>query len=141
MADERGQLGARRQPETLRLRALTPALTVADLDKSLTWYCDLVGFVVVDKWEEGGRIVGAVIEAGRMRLFLVQADGAKQPSQNGGTRFHCMTAQPIDELAAAIESRGVPLASAPKDQSWGARTFDLIDPDGYRLTISSVVVR
>ncbi len=35
-------------------------------------------------------------------------------------------------IAAAIKARGGKLVSEPVDQSWGARTFNLVDPDGYR---------
>ncbi len=126
----------RHQPETLRLRTLTPGLTVADLDVALAWYCDVVGFVVVEKWEKDGEIAGAVLEAGRVRVFLVQGDGT---TTSGATlQFYCATAQNIDELAAAIQARGGVLDAEPADQPWGARTFDLIDPDGVRLTVSSI---
>ncbi len=38
-------------PETLRLRSISPALTVADIDTSLAWYRDVVGFHVQETWE------------------------------------------------------------------------------------------
>ena len=40
-------------------------------------------------------------------------------------------------LAGAIRERGGTLASEPADMPWGARAFDLVDPDGFRLTITS----
>jgi uncharacterized glyoxalase superfamily protein PhnB len=131
-------MAERHRPETLRLRTLTPALTVSDLETSLGWYCDTVGFIVVQKWEEDGKIAGAVVEAGRIRLFLVQSD--KEPSEpdTQTMQFYCSSAQDIDDLAAAIQSRGGVLDKAPADQPWGARCFDLLDPDGVRLTISSI---
>ena len=131
-------LSERRKPETLRLRTLTPALTVSDLETSLAWYCDVVGFVVVQKWEEDGKIAGAVVEAGRIRLFLVQGDGPPIQSEDQTLQFYCSTAQDIDDVAASIEARGGVLDKPPADQPWGARTFDLLDPDGARLTISSI---
>ena len=131
----------RHKPETLRLRTLTPAITVADLEVSLTWYCDAVGFVVVQKWEENGTIAGAVVEAGRIRLFLVQKDMTSFEPHPDTLQFYCSSAQEIDGLAAAIESRGVVLDKPPADQAWGARSFELIDPDGVRLTISSAIAQ
>ncbi len=131
-------LSERLQPETLRLHTLTPALTVADLEASLRWYCDSVGFVVVQKWEEDGVIAGAIVEAGHIRLFLVQADEGSPPVSDQILQFYCATAQGIDDLATAIEARGCAIDKPPADQPWGARTFDLVDPDGVRLTISSI---
>ncbi len=131
-------LPERHRPETLRLRTLTPALTVSNLEASLAWYCDTVGFVVVQKWEEDGKIAGAVVEAGRIRLFLVQNDKETSVPDTQTMQFYCSSAQDIDGLAAAIQSRGGVLDKAPANQPWGARSFDLLDPDGVRLTISSI---
>jgi hypothetical protein len=40
----------RRQPETLRLRSLMPALTVDDLAASVAWYRDVLGFIVAEEY-------------------------------------------------------------------------------------------
>lgn len=138
MSNPEPQAADRHQPETLRLRTVTPALTVSDLEASISWYCDTVGFVVVQKWEEDGKIAGAVIEAGRVRLFLVQNAEGSNASGLQMLQFYGSSAQDIDSLATAIASRGGILDKPPADQPWGARSFDILDPDGARLTISSV---
>ncbi len=40
--------------ETLDLRSIQPALTVADIDTSLAWYRDVVGFQVGETFESDG---------------------------------------------------------------------------------------
>ena len=40
-------------------------------------------------------------------------------------------------MADFIKSRGGTLASEPAYMPWGARAFDLLDPDGFQLTITS----
>ena len=54
-----------------------------------------------------------------------------------GLRLYMSTNQDVDEVAAAIKSRGGEFTSEPADMPWGARTFDLVDPDGFLITISS----
>jgi uncharacterized glyoxalase superfamily protein PhnB len=54
-----------------------------------------------------------------------------------GIRIYLQTTQDVDGVAAAIKDRGGELASEPEDMPWGARAFNLIDPDGILLTISS----
>jgi uncharacterized glyoxalase superfamily protein PhnB len=136
MAEERRKRGA---PETLRLRSISPAITVNDLQKSIAWYSDVVGFVVGEKWERDGQLSGVELMAGATRLMLGQDDWAKGKDRKKGQgfRLHLATAQDVDALAAAIKERGGTLATEPADMPWGTRAFDLVDPDGFALTISS----
>lgn len=129
----------RQQPETLRLRDVAPGFTVDDLPRSLAWYRDVVGFVVKDRWEEGGVLRGVELAAGSASFYLGQDDWKKgRARQKGeGFRMYCSTAQDVDALAAAIKSRGGVLEYEPKDQPWGGRDFALVDPDGFKLTIGS----
>lgn len=129
----------RRKAETLRLRSITPSITANDFAASLAWYRDVVGFVVKDVWESGGRAVGAELVAGSELILLNQDDGAKghDRAKGAGIRLYLSTVQDIDELAASIKARGGTLASEPEDTPWGTRAFTLRDPDGFNLTISS----
>jgi uncharacterized glyoxalase superfamily protein PhnB len=136
MAEERRKRGS---PETLRLRSISPAITVNDLQKSIAWYSDVVGFVVGEKWERDGQLRGVELMAGATRLMLGQDDWAmgKDRKKGQGFRLHLATAQDVDALAAAIKERGGTLATEPADMPWGTRAFNLVDPDGFALTISS----
>ncbi|MGE0158128.1 MAG: VOC family protein [Gemmatimonadales bacterium] len=129
----------RREPETLRLRSVTPGLTVGDLQKSLAWYRDVMGFHVGELWKENGEVRGAEIMAGAARFYLGQDDWAKgrDRKKGEGFRLSLTTAQSVDAIAAAIEQRGGKLDSQPMDMPWGTRAFALTDPDGFKLTISS----
>ena len=126
-------------PHTLRLSSIAPAITVNDLDASLAWYCDVVGFTLGEKFEHEGEVRGASLVAGVARLMLSKEDWAKGRDRvkGQGLRLYMSTNQDVDEVAAAIKARGGELASEPTDQPWGARTFDLVDPDGFLITISS----
>jgi len=130
----------RRKPESLRLRSLEASLTVNDLQASLAWYRDILGFTVDETWEHGGKVTGVSLKAGSVYLNLSQDDWAKGRDRvkGEGFRLYLSTAQDVDEIAALVKSRGGKLASEPADQPWGARTFNLVDPDGYKLTISSL---
>ncbi|MBI2073153.1 MAG: VOC family protein [Gemmatimonadetes bacterium] len=129
----------RQQPETLRLRDISPSLTVTDLQASIAWYRDVLGFMVDDTWEHEGKVAGVSLKAGKVYLNLSQDDWAKGRDRvkGEGFRLYLTTGQDIDGIAAAIKARGGKLASEPTDQPWGARTFNLVDPDGYKLTVSS----
>ena len=130
---------SRQEPETLRLRSVSPALTASDLEASIAWYRDVVGFTVAQTWEDEGRMKGADLVAGSCRLIVTQDDWAKGRDRVKGLgfRLHMATAQDIDEVAGAIKSRGGTLDREPDDQPWGGRAFSLSDPDGFSLTIAS----
>ena len=127
----------RNVPETLRLRDVGPALTVNDLERSLSWYRDIVGFVVKETWEHEGEIGGYSLVAGVGNLMLVKDDFAKghDRDKGQGLRLFLSTAQNVDEIAENIKARGGELASEPADMPWGGRAFNLVDPDGFQLTI------
>ena len=127
------------KPETLRLKSISPGITVNDLDASLSWYRDVVGFHIVETFEHDGVVMGAALIAGVARLMLSRDDGAKGRDRVKGQaiRLYLTTSGDVDDVAAAIKARGGTLASEPEDMPWGARAFNLVDPDGFQLTITS----
>jgi len=132
-------LERRKGPPTLRLRGISPGLTVADLRRSIGFYTDVLGFVVKEYWtDEDGGLRGAMLMAGTCTLGLVQDDfGRGRERRKGeGVRLWCETVQDVDALAARIRAAGVALSQEPKDNSWGARSLAVDDPDGYHFSIS-----
>lgn len=125
------------EPESLRLRALTPSLTVDDLERSLRFYVDGLGFTVHERWEEEGKLLGLMLVAGFCHLGLSQDDWAKgRERQKGvGFRMWAETAQDLDALAERMSEHGID-HEGPKTESWGARTLSVTDPDGYKITFT-----
>jgi uncharacterized glyoxalase superfamily protein PhnB len=131
------------QPEGLTLRSVAPSFTVEDLQQSLTWYRDVLGFVVKDRWEHDGKLMGVEMRAGHVTIMLGQDDWKKGRDRvkGEGFRLYCETPQDVDRLAKQIETRGGTLAQEPRDESWGARVFAVEDPDGFKITISRMLRR
>ncbi len=129
----------RKQPETLRLKSVMPALTVDDLDASIAWYRDVLGFLVVQEHEREGKRVAVALQAGTVLFMLGQDDFAKGRDRvkGQGLRLYAVSGQDIDQLAIDIKARGGALDQEPKDQPWGARDFAVVDPDGFKISISS----
>ena len=69
--------------------------------------------------------------------FDSQDDGKKGRDRvkGVGVRFLCMTVQDIDTLAESIKARGGTLVREPMDQLWGVRDLEVVDPDGFQITI------
>lgn len=133
----------RKEPETLRLRSTTPSFTVNDLEKSLAWYRDVLGFVVRDRWERDGKLAGVELVAGSVVFMIGQDDWKKgrDRAKGQGLNIYCETGQDLDRLAKQIKSLGGVLAQEPRDQPWGTRDFAVIDPDGFKITITGEIKR
>ena len=132
----------RKQPETLRFRTAMPALTVNDIQASIAWYRDVLGFMMAEEYHWEGKLMGARLQAGHVQILLGQDDFAKGRDRQKGEGFrlyYITTSQEVDQLAADIKARGGQLTQEPTDQPWGARDFALADPDGFKISISSEV--
>ena len=124
----------------LQLKTLMPSLTVDDLQKSIAFFEGL-GFAVDERWEDGGVLHGVSLRAGETQIGLNQDDWKKgRERQKGvGLRLYMNTTQNIDQVAARAKKAGVALDSEPHDTEWGSRAFDVTEPSGFKLTISSQI--
>ena len=124
----------------LNLSSGAAGLTVNDIPKSMAWYCDILGFAVKQRWEQNGVLLGGELTAGGATVFIGQDDWKKGRDRikGEGVRLYLYvkTRRDVDRLAAGITSRGGALASEPRDE-WGVRSFNLEDPTGYKITVSS----
>jgi uncharacterized glyoxalase superfamily protein PhnB len=138
---QRGGAGApperRRQPESLRLNSITPSYTVNDVQRSLAWYQDGLGFFVSERWEEGGRLQGVMLKAGNCHISLSQDDFSKGRDRTKGVGFRiwCDTTQDVDAIAARLRAFGGTIVEEPGEH-WDTYSFTAQDPDGFKITIT-----
>jgi lactoylglutathione lyase len=129
----------RARAEALKMSEASPGLTVNDLEKSLAWYRDVLGFVVEERWEQEGKLMGVSLRTGSVTFMISQDDWKKgrDRKKGEGFRLYCTTTQDVDALAKTIQARGGKLDQEPRDQPWGTRDFALTDPDGFKITIGA----
>lgn len=122
----------------LQAKTITPSLTVDDLPASLRFFEGL-GFAVEERWEDNGTLNGVMLRAGNTHLGLTQDDWKKgrNRTKGVGTRIFIETAQNIDDLAKRAKQAGVKLDAEPHGTEWGTRAFEVTEPSGFLLTISS----
>jgi uncharacterized glyoxalase superfamily protein PhnB len=122
----------------LQAKSITPSITVDDLQKSLQFYEGL-GFGVEERWEDNGVLLGVMLRAGQARIGLSQDDWKKGRDRikGVGMRIFVGTTQDIDELAARAKGAGIRLDAEPHDTPWDSRAFEVTDPDGFKVTVSS----
>ncbi|MEO6877186.1 MAG: VOC family protein [Gemmatimonadaceae bacterium] len=117
---------------------LAASMTVKDLQTSLDWYQNVLGFAVDQKHERNGKLMAVSLRAGKVRMLLGQDDGAKgwERVKGEGISLQITTAQSIDDVATRIRAAGGTLETEPRDMPWGARMLALRDPDGFKLVVS-----
>jgi catechol 2,3-dioxygenase-like lactoylglutathione lyase family enzyme len=112
-----------------------PVLHVADVEASLHFYVNRLGFTSAWRYGENGR--AHVAEVDRQGCAIILAD--TWPEKIGkGLMFISLNVEPetreaaiaaLDALRAELEARGV----AVKEGSWGYRVLVVDDPDGNQL--------
>ena len=115
-----------------------PVLHVTDVEASLRFYVNRLGFTSPWRYEEDGRVSVAQVE--RQGCALILSDHWPQKVGKGlmfismnveqGTREAQIAA--LDALRAEFEAKGVPV----KEGSWGYRLLVVDDPDANQLFFS-----
>ena len=116
---------------------ISPSLTCNDLDKSLRFYTEGLGFGIDEQYEMDGKVVGVMMKAGYAHLGISQDDFAKGRDRKKGVglRFYIPTAQDINDLASRAQAAGIKLDEGPAKLDCGPDAFTLSDPDGFKITI------
>src|SRR5262245_4621101 len=112
-----------------------PVLHVSNVEASLRFYVDRLGFKVPWRFDDDGRVFVAQVD--RQSCALILCD--QWPEKVGkGLIFISLNVEPetheaavaaLDALRAELEARGVPV----KDGHWGYRLLVVDDPDGNQL--------
>lgn len=126
--------------EALQVSAIVPSFTVDDLQKSITFY-EALGFTVDERWEDNGTLLGVMLRAGKSQIGLNQDDWKKGRDRKKGIgmRLFMSTTQNVDAIAVRARAAGIQLNSEPYDTEWKSRAFEVTDPSGFLLTISSEI--
>jgi predicted enzyme related to lactoylglutathione lyase len=119
------------------VRQLWPLLLVQDLERSVSFYRDRLGFALVDQAFARGKLFWCRLEREGAALMLQQAEEEDGPAGERGRGvafyFVCDDAQ---AMHAELTSRGWQLA-APTTACYGMVQLFVPEPDGYVLCFES----
>jgi catechol 2,3-dioxygenase-like lactoylglutathione lyase family enzyme len=103
------------------------ALVTSGFDQVTRFYGEQLGFSIVDEWGRSNAR-GIRFDSGGMRLKIIDNERKQHPCELGQTG---------DKICIVIEVENIDaVRDAPpiQDTSWGARLFQLRDPDGVPVT-------
>ena len=115
--------------QTIHFEGACPILRVANLDASLAYYLDTLGFA--QRWRDRGF---ACVARGRASLMLSEGD------QGHPGTWAYVGVSDADALHEEVRARGAIVRHAPTNYPWGAREVHLEDPDGNVLRLGSEAV-
>src|ERR1043166_2878336 len=122
---------------------LTPNLIVADIDRSIAFYRDVLGFTVTRTVPEEGPFVFATVECGPIEIFFnapgpaVEEYPAFKDRPIGGTLTQFIQMTGIRAMHAQLP--GNVNIVMPLEKKWyGVTEFAITDPDGYLITFAEI---
>lgn len=111
---------------------------VADLETSMNFYRDKLGFEITFTWEDPPSY--AVLKRGEgVNIHLVKREDQVMPSSRH-TRLYIFVYD-VDAVYQELKERGLQLSQAPSDTEYGMRELDIQDPDGYLICFGMNVER
>jgi len=111
-------------------------LYVRDVQASLHFYAEKLGFRILEAFDYGGTIVYARLlpPKGKTSLALHLPEQGQTSLASNGVRLYFE----VKELVAAcrkLEKAGVKFLSPPKQMPWGWKHAYLLDPDGHEISL------
>ena len=124
---------------------LSPTLIVKDMEKSIAFYTQTLGFENTFKMPDpAGNLVHANLVWKNVHLMLGPTTWLPEeliPYRGAGVDFYILVEEDddIDRYYAMLQEKGANIVKPIEDQFWGDRTFSLKDPDGYQLTFAKTL--
>lgn len=110
-----------------------PHLPADSLSAAKSFYVDGLGFDVTFEASDDGRTGIMGLKRGSLQITI-------DAPMEGHGRNACVSLQVADADAYYREwSAKVKVLRAPKNEPWGARTFDLLDPAGNTIFVMGPV--
>ena len=107
-------------------------LAVPDLEKSIGFYRDVLGFTIHEIGDPGWRIFAK----DNCRIMAGHCPDAIQPNELGDhSYFGYFVVDDVDEYYDTVTSKGVEVIKPLKSEPWGMREFGIRTIDGHRIMV------
>ena len=119
----------------MKLRALTPMLMCDDVQASIEFYTDALGFTTHDRMDNIGKSGWAMLKHGSVELMLASPTYIPEGVQVDG-RFPQVLFYFYPDDVAALRAALIEKGHSPgelEDRFYGMREFEIVDPSGHVL--------
>lgn len=118
-----------------RLDELVPMLMCDDVQESIRFYTQVLGFNVKDRMDDVGKSGWAFLTHGRVRLMLASPHGASEPVKVDGRypqTVYYFYPEDVVALRESIVAKGYD-ATGLAVRFYGMKEFEMLDPSGHLL--------
>ncbi len=120
------------------LKNIIPMLATGDMDETVAFYRDVLGFEVRDKFESGGQTHWCeMVRDGQALMFTQHEVDVDAPGARGGfgqTSINLYVDGSVEEFHARLKAQDIAVSEL-QVAFYGIKQFDLRDPSGYTLVI------
>lgn len=109
------------------------ALATERYEEMVRFYGETLGFAAARGWDRPGARGRVFDLGGGLRLEILDAVGQKRPLTLGPADDRCHIVVEVPDVDAARAALRIAAAPEPVTTSWGARLFQLRDPDGVSV--------
>ena len=124
------------------LNSLTPNLMVNDVEETIEYYTDLLGFTLLRTVPEFGKLDWAMVKRNEVLIMFQSTKSLKNTlprlkgeKPGGGLTFYIKTDK-ITELHEELSDNNVEIISELESTFYGTIEFSIVDVNGYILTFS-----
>ncbi|MDR3709035.1 MAG: VOC family protein [Capsulimonadaceae bacterium] len=107
-------------------------LAVEDLDRSVDFYKDVLGFQV-DMVDNGF----ALVSRNRVSIMFQRTDTFHRPRLSSWAGY--IWVNDVDGSRRELEEKGVTFTDPVADRHWGTREFEVQDLDGHHLRFGQIL--
>lgn len=118
-----------------RLKDIVPMLMCDDTPESIRFYCDVLGFTVVDRMDDVGKSGWASLNHGSVRIMLASPHGFPEPVKVDG-RYPQLVLylypEDVASLHESVRAKGYDTTDLTV-RFYGMKEFEMLDPSGHVL--------
>jgi uncharacterized glyoxalase superfamily protein PhnB len=139
-----GQLNAEEKGKTMTVKKITPILFAAEIEPSLKFWTERLGFEKTIDVPEGNKLGFAIVQKGGVELmYQSYASAEKDISATSsevrkGPSFLYVEVESLDEIIAAIKK--IPVVMPVRTTFYGAKEIGIKDPAGHIIIFAQLGV-
>jgi catechol 2,3-dioxygenase-like lactoylglutathione lyase family enzyme len=109
-----------------------------EYEPSVAFYRDGLELMIAQSWDRGPDQRGTIFQAasGLIEILALPADREYVPPQGLEIAYEV---DDVDAWYQRVHRKGLPIQGDLTNKPWGHRSFSVIDPDGVKVILFSVI--